>query len=705
MRCLQPLLLAALLSPVLAQNAAPATVERADALAHYARVERELRSAPLPKDPSVAARRLAVIDALRDYRIAGVLGINEDFPGQRQPYFIDNNSRRCAVAYLLDRTGRGDVTKRVAAIANHAWVADLATDPELRNWLRDHGLTLAEAARIQVPGSGSWGGSQPEPPPPPLERPTQPNYDGPSDTNSPPRTGTGAPRSNQPGPAPSRGRPATMAPASAAGARPRGVAAVQLDADQWLPWFDMQSPRWFGPRSLPPQPTTTTSDPMLPKVAAACIRALADDNSTVRAAAALALGRLHIDAPLPKLIEDAAYEVRVAAVAGLGHTGKAKAIYTLLGLAASEHPLQPFALAALGVADRRDATIERVVAGILAGSKDPSLLAGAAANARLLGGNGIPVAIQRTRSDDSAAVRRLVSTALGSAGDAPSIAALTQAVSSRGLDVRRSAAVALGQSKDALALPALMTAYELEREVGTRLRLLLAIGEHGGPAARTFLIEQMQSGKKPLRAWAAIGLGLWGRGRADAALGTLVEKAASSEHNHDLQGLWLVARGLLQDAASRDALLATCRDGGDSATRAGAVYGLGLLADATTIPTLAKSLRDDHCPYVRSAAALVLASVFGDAATATLIEAATKEPDTGVRGAIVFALGATGDPTAAKELLSLSNAESTVVRASAIRALGRLCDTDRKRNFGRLAWGAMPSDLPQTFIYLAQIDR
>src|SRR5690606_26205558 len=92
-----------------------------------------------------------------------------------------------------------------------------------------------------------WGGSQPEPPQPPMERPTPPNYDDPADANSPPRTGTGAPRANQPGPAPPRGRPAPMAPASATGARPRGVPVVQLDADEWLPWFDMQSSRWFGP--------------------------------------------------------------------------------------------------------------------------------------------------------------------------------------------------------------------------------------------------------------------------------------------------------------------------------------------------------------------------------------------------------------------------------------------------------------------------
>ncbi|MCB9879186.1 MAG: HEAT repeat domain-containing protein [Planctomycetes bacterium] len=705
MRHLRPLLLVPLLSPLFAQDATPATVERDDALAHYARVERELRDAPLPEEPAIAARRLAVIDALRDYRLAGVLGVNADFPGQRQPYFVDRGGRRCAVAYLLDRTGRGDVTLRVAELANHAWVADLADDPALQTWLEDHGLTLAEAARIQVPGSRGWGPPD-QPPPPPREKPTPPKYDGPPDAGrpSPSPSGAGAPRPSGPAAAPMGGVPAT-AGAAAVGPQPRGVPVVQLDADQWLPWFDLQSSRWLGPRSLPPRPTTTSSDALLAQATAAARSAAEDEHAAVRAAAAMALGRLGVDEPLSKLTEDAAYEVRVAAVAGLGHVGNARAVYALLGLARQDDPLQPFALAALGAAGRRDAAVERVVEEILAASKDPALLAGAAANARLLGGDGVPSAIERSRGDDNSVVRSLVSAALGAAADAPSIAALTHAMSSRGLDVRRSAAVALGQSRDALALPALMTAYELERDVGTRLRLLLAIGEHGGAAARAFLVEQMQDGKKSLRAWAAIGLGLWGRGRDDAALGKLVEQASRSEHNHDLHGLWLVARGLLQDAASRDTLLDVSRTGEDSATRAGAVYGLGLLGDVTTIPSLVESLRDDHCPYVRGAVANVLASAFGDAATAALAEQATAEQDTTVRGAITFALGATGDPAAGAELLKLARSKDTSVRANAIRALGRLCDVDRARSYGRLAWGATPSDLPVTFAYLAQIDR
>lgn len=74
------------------------------------------------------------------------------FPGRAVPYFVDRKTGvLCAVAHLLESTGRRDVVDRVAALDNNIWVAQLAGDTAFRRWLDTHSLTSTEAARIQVP--------------------------------------------------------------------------------------------------------------------------------------------------------------------------------------------------------------------------------------------------------------------------------------------------------------------------------------------------------------------------------------------------------------------------------------------------------------------------------------------------------------------------------------------------------------------------
>ena len=98
------------------------------------------------------ARRNALLVTLRAYRDAGEFPHNYDFPGQAVPYFVDRGTGvLCAVAHLMASTGRRDIVDRVAAMDNNVWVPQLANDTAFTRWLDAHGLTLAEAARIQVP--------------------------------------------------------------------------------------------------------------------------------------------------------------------------------------------------------------------------------------------------------------------------------------------------------------------------------------------------------------------------------------------------------------------------------------------------------------------------------------------------------------------------------------------------------------------------
>lgn len=101
---------------------------------------------------SQRGNRARLIAALRDYRQIGQFPRNYDFPGESVPYFVDRKTGTlCAVAYLIASTGRRDMVDRVAGNDNNVWVTELAGDTAFGGFLDDNGLTLAEAARIQVP--------------------------------------------------------------------------------------------------------------------------------------------------------------------------------------------------------------------------------------------------------------------------------------------------------------------------------------------------------------------------------------------------------------------------------------------------------------------------------------------------------------------------------------------------------------------------
>lgn len=102
--------------------------------------------------PRQRQNRAALMWTLRQYRDAGVFPHNYDFPGEAVPYFVDRRTGTvCAVAHLLESTGRRDIVDRVAAEDNNVRVHALAGDTAFTAWLHGHGLTLDEAAWIQVP--------------------------------------------------------------------------------------------------------------------------------------------------------------------------------------------------------------------------------------------------------------------------------------------------------------------------------------------------------------------------------------------------------------------------------------------------------------------------------------------------------------------------------------------------------------------------
>ena len=121
--------------------------------AHFDSVLAELSARDLSAlTASQRANRATLVETLVEYRDGGLFPHNYDFPGSATPYFVDRKTGvLCAVAHLLATTGRRDLVDRVAQADNNIWVPELESDSAFSSWLDGHGLTLAEAARIQVP--------------------------------------------------------------------------------------------------------------------------------------------------------------------------------------------------------------------------------------------------------------------------------------------------------------------------------------------------------------------------------------------------------------------------------------------------------------------------------------------------------------------------------------------------------------------------
>ncbi|HYU51546.1 MAG TPA: hypothetical protein VEK37_01320, partial [Gemmatimonadaceae bacterium] len=74
---------------------------------------------------------------------------NDKFSDRAVPFFRDSHGTRCAMAYLVDRSGRGDIVDHITKTRNNAFIRELTDDQALVAWLDASGLTVDEAARIQ----------------------------------------------------------------------------------------------------------------------------------------------------------------------------------------------------------------------------------------------------------------------------------------------------------------------------------------------------------------------------------------------------------------------------------------------------------------------------------------------------------------------------------------------------------------------------
>jgi len=98
--------------------------------------------------PARQEKRLLILDLLHQYMQAGKFPVNQVYPGERRPCFIDEAGTICAVGYLIDQTKGHELAEAINAKHQYDFLADM-NEPAIESWADEYGLTLEECAMIQ----------------------------------------------------------------------------------------------------------------------------------------------------------------------------------------------------------------------------------------------------------------------------------------------------------------------------------------------------------------------------------------------------------------------------------------------------------------------------------------------------------------------------------------------------------------------------
>lgn len=119
-------------------------------------------SACSPLSTDLDTNRARMISWLADYRDAGEFPVNRGT--EPKAIFIDDEGRLCAVAYLMTRSGYGDLVQQLATTDNNALIRNLLGRDDVAAWVKISGLTIDELANIQEPAYEPTGQLEPTDP-------------------------------------------------------------------------------------------------------------------------------------------------------------------------------------------------------------------------------------------------------------------------------------------------------------------------------------------------------------------------------------------------------------------------------------------------------------------------------------------------------------------------------------------------------------
>lgn len=662
--------------------------------------------------------RTAALERLAVYADAGRFPIDERFTGFGVPYLIDDHGTRCALAHLIDKSGASELVASLATTHNHAFVPALAHDRRLVSWLDANGLSVEDAAYIQLPPWTDGGDDIVEPPPTPEPEPFTPTTPDVTPDSGPVTEGdtTG------------RRRPAT----------------TRVAAPTWKGWWDLNRHAFVDLRKryhdsavvtgrtageqtagVGFRPSATERDLIL----APLLRKLAKEDGDIGASALMALARLGRS-------DDAAF-VTTRALAYVGNnSNKYRGLMLLaIGLAKTAQgtdalaaivddspagrkllgsrgtlPEQTRAYAAIALGLTGQATGIDSLLAVLAETEGTRADLRACAVAALGKLAQDAPAMQRTRvraklidgirkrqwHDDVAAA---VPAALVHMQDTAGLETITDNLARfrKPTALRQSLALALGNVEpSALRSTAevLLASARRDPDPLTRRYAIVALGqlspgvkERGAEAMATrgvigrFFVSALAGHhvQNVDRPWVYLGAALYGRTDPKNVHHVIpaLAKAAKGGGARESRAAAALALGLVRGTQARKALRTLLEDTRDAELRPYVAEALGLLGDKESKAKLLKLVATDSSPQVRYRAALGLGYLADRQLVGQLVTALGKARSVPVRAALTRVIAEIGDRSAIKMLAAMATdeTEDNLTRGRAIAALSLIGET------------------------------
>jgi len=230
--------------------------------------------------------------------------------------------------------------------------------------------------------------------------------------------------------------------------------------------------------------------------------------------------------------------------------------------------------------------------------------------------------------------------------------------------------------------------FEHGKDLQARGFAAIALGEIAGAKNRAFLLQQIRHGKKLLRPWVALGLGVLDfdnqiahSGDSDAVIGSSIHQEFLETKNQMSAAALAIALGICRYREAADDILERFEQNKHQSLAAGYMaVSLGLIGrrNPSTIEAIKEVLEQSaRRPYLLGKCAIAL-GLLGDKNIAVQLAKRIREPHTvAVYGALASGLGAIGDRRSIASLVAMAENDQlkTLPRAFAVVALGLVGDT------------------------------
>ena len=421
-------------------------------------------------------------------------------------------------------------------------------------------------------------------------------------------------------------------------------------------------------------------------------KALEDEDSEVRSAATVALGKMGFARSLLNLRrarKDTVRDVRDGALLAIGMIGEglaAEELREVLFDPSEDERSRSFAAIGLGFIESPEAG--PALLAFLEPQADAARVGGLrrtpyslASVIVALGLGKHASAAEILRKDYASAtrydppVRSFIAITLARLGDRESIPFLLQGLEHKREPMRQSAAIALGvlgTPADAKVVEALARKTLEDNDANTRQFAAMALADIGGEEATLALRKLLERGGPLDVPFAAIGLAAL----KDVPSLPVLRKRFADERSPDLKGAIALALGLYGDLESAESLRKMALAKVDYGLRGHCLTALGLMDDRASAEEVKALVEEENDPVIKMAGAVCL-GLLRDPSTVPLLEdMAMNETNVLMRSTACRLLGAVGSPRSARVLIRIleNRKERSLLRMTAVAGLGNLCD-------------------------------